>query len=79
MNGRAAAPLRMFGRCVRVGRPQNYMLPPNGELPPLDVQPLRDQGIISPEEPELGKARKQGESLVGLRSLFEDFEAAFEN
>ena len=47
----------MLGRNIRVGRPQHYIPAPNGENPPLDVQPLRERGLISPiEEPEVGKA-----------------------
>lgn len=47
----------MLGRHVRVGRPQHYIPAPNGENPQLDVQPLRERGLISPiEEPEVGKA-----------------------
>ena len=50
--------LRLAGRPIRVGRPQNYVVPVNGELPPLDVQPLRERGILplAMEETDLGKA-----------------------
>lgn len=53
MNG-----FEMLGRHVRVGRPQHYIPAPNGENPQLDVQPLRERGLISPiEEPEVGKVQ----------------------
>lgn len=53
MNG-----FELLGRHVRVGRPQHYIPAPNGENPQLDVQPLRERGLISPiEEPEVGKVQ----------------------
>lgn len=54
----AMSGFEILGRHVRVGRPQHYVPAPNGENPPLDVQPLRERGLISPiEEPELGKVQ----------------------
>lgn len=39
------------GHRIPVGRPQGYLQPDGGELPPLNVQPLRDMGLL-PNVPE---------------------------
>jgi len=41
MNG-----FELCGRSVKVGRPMNYQPAPGGELPPLDVEPLRKSGVL---------------------------------
>lgn len=54
----AMSGFELAGRPIRVGRPQNYVVPVNGELPPLDVQPLRERGALPPmEETDLGKVQ----------------------
>uniref|UniRef100_A0A7S0FG26 RRM domain-containing protein n=1 Tax=Pyrodinium bahamense TaxID=73915 RepID=A0A7S0FG26_9DINO len=42
----------LCGRPVKVGRPQGYVPAPYGELPPLDVEPLRQRGLL-PMAPEV--------------------------
>eukprot|EP00913_Durusdinium_trenchii_P006928 g6517.t1 len=44
----AMSGFELCGRAVRVGRPQHYILPPNGEIPALDLQPLREKGLLPP-------------------------------
>ena len=47
---------------VRVGRPQSYVPPPAGELPALDLQPIRDSGLLPAceEDPALRAFRSLG-------------------
>ena len=46
---------RIFGRPTRLGRPQNYTKPPNGEVAAMDLKPLREKGML-PNDDECGKA-----------------------
>ncbi|CAE6920129.1 unnamed protein product [Symbiodinium natans] len=54
-------------RAIKIGRPQNYTPPQNGELPALDVQPLRDRGLLPPsfEDERVGVANVLREVYFG--------------
>ena len=67
-------------RAIKIGRPQNYTPPQNGELPALDVQPLRDRGLLPPsfEDERVGVANVLREVYFGnLACGMVDVEAWF--
>lgn len=36
----------LYGRQIKVNRPQGYVIPPQGEVPSFDVTPLRTAGLV---------------------------------
>jgi len=51
-------------RSIRIGRPQSYEPPHDGELAGLDVQPLRDKGLLPAAAPGEWKESKEGVATV---------------
>ena len=51
-------------RSIRIGRPQSYEPPHDGELAGLDVQPLREKGLLPAAPPGEGKEAKEGVANV---------------
>ncbi|CAE7198334.1 unnamed protein product [Symbiodinium microadriaticum] len=56
-------------RSIRIGRPQSYEPPHDGELAGLDVQPLREKGLLPAAPPGEGKEAKEGVANV-LREVY---------
>ena len=55
----------LHSKVIKIGRPANYAPPHDGELPGLDVKPLRDLGLL----PRVGEDDKAGVSTV-LREVY---------
>jgi len=52
----------LFGRAVRIGRPQGYEMPSYGELSALDLTPLRQCGLLPPQAEAISMAHSTVES-----------------
>jgi len=59
----------LCGRSVKIGRPQGYQPPPYGELPPLDVEPLRHAGLL-PVVPEVIVPNMKNVNSSKIRELY---------
>ena len=58
-------------RSIRIGRPQSYEPPHDGELAGLDVQPLREKGCCLRRLPEKGKRPRKGSRMSFVKCTSE--------